>query len=763
MKNILRSLLFAIVILFQFSCDTVEEFKSDKAEMLALVLEVNGTSYSTTITGENISLDADLPYGTNEVKIKTLLISENAICSVEVSDTLRVSGNEFNIIVISEDESNTKTYHLSLTFAQNFQAELLDLVLEVNNIEYTTSITGVRILLDTALPYGTEKVTIKSFSISDSAICSLEIDDVVQVSHNDFIITVLSQDQSNQKSYHLIFSFDLNNKAELLDLVLEANGVSYATSIVGTNISLESELPYGTSEVRVNAIIISSDATSSISVQDIIPVSTSNYTISITAQDDSTQTDYYLFLPVTPNSEAELIDLSLEGGGIIYSTTITGTNISLNESLPYNTEEVEVHSLSISGDATCSISVGDIVSVTESDYIITILSQDENNQKEYNLFLPVTPSNEAELLSLIFEVSGVSYSTTVDGSSIIFENDLPYGTTSVKVKELIISNDATSSIANNDVIQLTENNLDITVTAQDQFHQKVYHLVFSYALNHEADLLSLVLEASGVSYSTTIVNSNILLDKELAYGTTEVKVKTFRLSDQAASSISYNDIVQVSENGFDIIITAQDQIGVNTYHLELPVTNEEHIETIMRPDSDEGKDAVFSYIVPNNNYGDIPNLIVYAWTQEGNLNISRTVIDFDYSEIPSEARIDSAFISLYFDRNSIYGSNHSGNNDFVIQRITSHWSEMEVTWNTKPTTTTNNQILISRSVSLYQDFIDIDVSKLTQDIFDNRNSSYGFMFRLQTEQPERRLLFASSDHSNAAIRPKLKVFYTIIH
>jgi hypothetical protein len=80
-----------------------------------------------------------------------------------------------------------------------------------------------------------------------------------------------------------------------------------------------------------------------------------------------------------------------------------------------------------------------------------------------------------------------------------------------------------------------------------------------------------------------------------------------------------------------------------------------------------------------------------------------------------------------------------------------------VTWNTQPQTTTVNQVLIPSTTSSTQNFIDIDVTQLVSDMINNPASSFGFLFKLQTEQYYRKLVFASSDHPVDSLHPKLEV------
>lgn len=180
----------------------------------------------------------------------------------------------------------------------------------------------------------------------------------------------------------------------------------------------------------------------------------------------------------------------------------------------------------------------------------------------------------------------------------------------------------------------------------------------------------------------------------------------------------------------------------------------------LQPDGTDGKDAVFSEIAPDGNWGDIEEIHLYAWTQNGALNINRVAIDFDLSSLPSDAKIDSAFISLYYNSTSTYGSGHSGNTNFVIQRITMNWEESTVSWGSQPATTEINQVLVPGANTEDQDFENTDLTELVRDMANDRVNSHGFLLKLQLESPYSMLLIASSDHPDENVRPKIVIYYS---
>lgn len=183
---------------------------------------------------------------------------------------------------------------------------------------------------------------------------------------------------------------------------------------------------------------------------------------------------------------------------------------------------------------------------------------------------------------------------------------------------------------------------------------------------------------------------------------------------------------------------------------------------VFQPDSACGKDAIIASFWPDATHGSFADFIACAWTYQGNPSTTRALITFDFASLPSNATIISASLDLYYYPSS-YNTGHSnlsGPASCWLQRITQPWSEMTVTWNNQPSTTSLNQVNVPAPTSMTQNYT-IDVTQLVQDIMNNSSSSFGFELRQQNESYYRSLLFATSDMSNPALHPKLTVTYTI--
>lgn len=180
----------------------------------------------------------------------------------------------------------------------------------------------------------------------------------------------------------------------------------------------------------------------------------------------------------------------------------------------------------------------------------------------------------------------------------------------------------------------------------------------------------------------------------------------------------------------------------------------------LQPGPNDGKDAIIQSRIPGTNYGNDPRVMAIDWTWSGTPGVIRSLLGFDLSWIPTGSVINNASLSLYAWDGSSPHSTLSGSNACWIKRITSSWTEGTVTWNNQPTTTTFNQVALPTTTSSTQNYTDINVTAMVQDMINSPSAGYGMMLCLQNEAYYRNMSFCSSDHPNPALRPKLVVTYS---
>ncbi len=195
-----------------------------------------------------------------------------------------------------------------------------------------------------------------------------------------------------------------------------------------------------------------------------------------------------------------------------------------------------------------------------------------------------------------------------------------------------------------------------------------------------------------------------------------------------------------------------------TYVVNLPKAS---VYTL-KPDGDLGNDAYINSIAQTSKVNQT-SLVSTVWEFDQGWGIGRSFLEFDLTQIDPELTITLAELSLFHDPNSLIEGhiNNGGSNELTISKITESWNEDNIDWNNQPTISPENQILVPSSNIDDQDYLDIEVTKLVSDMFNNPNESFGFMLQLDDEtigNYNRNVVFASSDHESPELRPRLVIY-----
>ena len=178
-------------------------------------------------------------------------------------------------------------------------------------------------------------------------------------------------------------------------------------------------------------------------------------------------------------------------------------------------------------------------------------------------------------------------------------------------------------------------------------------------------------------------------------------------------------------------------------------------------------DATLYDYDPSSNFSSDPNFIAEKWTMGGNEITLRALFNLPLPTLPIGSTIDSAVLYLSYNNttthlqgNSYYpGSPYFNPNDGAISRVIQAWNPHTVTWNNQPATTGFNSTWIPPSSAQTQG-LTVNITNLINDSYLYPNNSFGFLFKLNTESIYRCQVYASSNHPNQALHPKLVICYT---
>lgn len=181
---------------------------------------------------------------------------------------------------------------------------------------------------------------------------------------------------------------------------------------------------------------------------------------------------------------------------------------------------------------------------------------------------------------------------------------------------------------------------------------------------------------------------------------------------------------------------------------------------VLRLEPGNCEDAMIRNDQPDSNYGNSMDYIANAFTAQGNFFIQRSLMNFDFSQLPPNAEILNADLSLFCNYISGHTQLQCGDNLCVLQRITGNWQENTVNWSNQPPSDTVHEVLLSVSENQFQDYPHIDVTQLIRDIYTDPSNIHGIMLKLVNEERYRTLVFASSDNPSVVKRPVLTINYS---
>jgi len=234
--------------------------------------------------------------------------------------------------------------------------------------------------------------------------------------------------------------------------------------------------------------------------------------------------------------------------------------------------------------------------------------------------------------------------------------------------------------------------------------------------------------------------------------------------DKPNSSYGFRLSLITEELYRKLVFASSDNADANLHpKLAITYTSPEPVDTCvtLRPNAETGRDAMIHSTRSSENFGTNSDVLSAAWTNGGVPLVTRGFIYFDLIEIPESAEITAARLSLYsyHSKNNTGHSTRDGSNKSVLQRVISGWTEEDVTWDTQPEITNQNEVYLQQTTHEIQHFVNTDVTQLVQDMVDDKSNSFGFRLKLLTEERYRSMLFASSDNADSTLHPKLEICY----
>jgi len=155
-------------------------------------------------------------------------------------------------------------------------------------------------------------------------------------------------------------------------------------------------------------------------------------------------------------------------------------------------------------------------------------------------------------------------------------------------------------------------------------------------------------------------------------------------------------------------------------------------------------------------------LDAFVWSNGGSSSISRYYLWFDLSTLPSNAVIDSAYLSLFASPSAANGNGGSptygSNNAAGIYQVTNNWNISSISWSAQPSYTSTGSVILPISNTTTEDYIGTDVTTMVRNMLPGNN--YGFLIKMvQETTPSNSMIFYSPLTTQAGKQPNLVIMY----
>jgi len=185
-----------------------------------------------------------------------------------------------------------------------------------------------------------------------------------------------------------------------------------------------------------------------------------------------------------------------------------------------------------------------------------------------------------------------------------------------------------------------------------------------------------------------------------------------------------------------------------------------------QPNSTYGQDArVLTHATnptyANMNLGTDAYFETYAWTWSGVFVLERSLLKFDLTPLNNVTNVTSATLYLFNDGVDLHGqgnSIYSNQSSTKLSRLSSTWTQNNVTWNIQPGISNSSAILINAPSALNGN-LTVDVTSHITSWVTMSVPNYGWRYSLQTENTYRSTHYKTSEYIVSNMRPRLVVVY----
>ncbi len=586
------------------------------------------------------------------------VVAEGATFNLGSGMNLEYGDNDYSISVTSQSGLKA-VYDIVITRKYKIDASLSDIKVNGTTVVRFTPNTYT---YDVILPYATSNANISAITSDTDA--SIKADDlgnkVLNVGSNRYSIEVTAQDGITKATYILNIIRQENSDNSLLSLTILGNTAVYnsATSKYEVNV-LSSVSNISSSDV---VGIVAEGATFDSGTGINLVAGDNNYSVSVTSQSGVVAV-YDVVVTRAYKTDASLSSIKIDD--VLVNNFETGT-YTYNVSVPMTRTNVNLSA--VTSDIDADIKAGDLgnkvlneglntfnIEVTAEDGITKLTYVLNITREEY----VVDTNNKLSSLS----VEGYSISPVFNEDTTEYSVSVPYNVDNINVIALAASLKSTVNIVGNDALVIGNNNVTITVTAENGVSQDYVIIVTKEEKVLDSNVNLKELNVSGYNTNPRFNKDTINYEMNVKNSVTSLSINAIAESDTSVVTIVGNENFKVGINEIVIKVTAENG-NIKEY-----VINVNRLQQVIENENTDNNNEDDEVVIAKSNDNYLKSLTI----EDHEITFDKDVTEYDVNVNASINELDLSYIlSNEKAVATVIGNKNfeSGNNNVIEIKVT---------------------------------------------------------------------------------------------
>ena len=342
-----------------------------------------------------------------------------------------------------------------------------------------------------------------------------------------------------------LYSLTVNHGT--LTPVFDPNTINY-TVLVGNSIE----------NITINATANHPNATVAGTGQKPLTIGTNPFDIVVTAEDGTTTKTYTVTVTREPSNNATLSSLTVSSGTLTptFNANTTSYTVEVSSSL----ENITINATTTHANATVTGTGQKPLSMGSNPFDIVVTAEDGTTTKTYTVTVNRI-NNDATLASLT--VSSGTLTPTFNANTTSYTVAVGNSIENITINATATHPNATIAGTGAKTLNVGANPFDIVVTAEDGTTTKTYTVTVTRAASNDATLSSLTVSTGTL---TPVFNTNtISYTVAVSNNVESITINAAATHANATVTGAGEKTLNVGENPFDIVVTAEDGTTTKTY------------------------------------------------------------------------------------------------------------------------------------------------------------------------------------------------------